>query len=342
MPGKRVRVTSRDIARAAGVSRSTVSRVLNNAETALISQATRLRVADAATRLGYTPNASARSLRNGRAQSIGLILPSNAHDLVETHAFVQFLVGITEVTDAVHYNLILGSSEFSRSPWQMLQANQADGIIILHPSDDPATFGQLANYASQVVLMNAASPTTPLSWVDVDNVQGARIATEHLIQHGHRRIGFITGRPGSLVARLRLAGYRDALASAGIEFDSTLVVTAAVPLRPPQGYAAMQSLLDRRPTPTAVFCYRDLLAYGVIRAVLDRGMHVPSDIVVVGFDDEPSSAYQPTPLTTVHADFQAKGRIAAETLMELLSGKSTPPIRQILPTTLIVRASSED
>lgn len=340
MPEKRVRVTSHDIARMAGVSRSTVSRVLNNVESALISPATRTRVLEAATQLGYTPNASARSLRNGHAQSIGLILPSDAHYLVGTHAFVQFLVGITEVTDAMEYSLIIGSSTFSASPWQMLQANQADGIVILHPSDDPTMFEHLAPYTNQVVLMNAAPPMTSLSWVDVDNLQGARAAAEHLIRQGHQRIGFLTGRPGSLVAGLRFAGYREALATAGIEFDPTLVITAEEPLLPPEGYTALQRLLDLSPRPSAVFCYRDLLAYGVVRAALDRGMHVPTDLAVVGFDDEPSSAYQPTPLTTVHADFQAKGRIAAETLMALLSGKGISPIQHMLPATLIVRASS--
>ncbi len=340
MVQKPKRLTSHDVAAAAGVSRSTVSRVLNGASLDLISPETRARVLRFTAELGYVPHAAARQLRLGRSRGIGLLLPSLTHHLASTHAFAEFLSGIAEVTDAAGYSIVLVSAGSPRLAFQAVRTGQVDGVLVMHPLEgDPLVRGVL-QMGSSVVLMNQPPDGLTVSWADVDNFGGVRDAMRHLLERGHRRIGYISGRPGSIVARLRMSGYRDALIAHGLEPSDALIVTVSEPMLPPQGRAAMVELLSRPEPPTAVLCYRDQLAFGALRAVEESGRRVPRDVAVVGFDDEPMSAYERPPLTTIRADFRAKGHAAASILIDLVEGRATGPTRVMLPTELVIRESS--
>lgn len=344
MSKSRPNCTSLDIARAAGTSRATVSRVLNGTNGHIaISEETRARVLRVAAEMGYAPNAAARQLRMRRAQAIGLILPPSRYrrpGQPGTFGLAQFLGGIIDAGDSTEYNIMLAPGTSPERAVQMLHGKQVDGLLVIHPLEtDPYIRGLLAAGAP-VVSMCQMPAEVPVSWVDFDNVGGARAAVLHLAQRGHRRIAFICGMAGTMVSSLRIRGYREALDLAGICFQEDLVVSAPEPTRTPQGAAALRQLLRLPEPPTAVFCYRDQLAFGVLLAAREAGLRVPQDLAVVGFDDDPASAHQDPPLTTVRADFFGAGREAAMLLIDLIEERTPGPASKLLPTELIVRGST--
>ena len=334
------RVTSLDVARAAGVSRSTVSRILNGVASDMVSEETRARVIRLAAELGYVPNAAARQLRLQRARALGLLLPSIAHDLTETYAFAQQLAGIAEGISADGYSFILCPAISTVQALAMFQTTRIDGALVMHPRVDDPTVAALLAAKAPVVLMNQVPDATGLSWVDIDNLGGARAATRHLIERGHRRIGFIAGRGDYVVTHLRLQGYQEALAASGIAASPNDVALVPEPVLGPEGAAAVHQLLQQPRPPTAFFCAGDVLAVGAMRAVEEAGLRVPDDVALIGFDDEPTSAFQRPPLSTVAAPFRAKGRAAARALIELIEGEQSTHVRLSLPVEVVARGSS--
>ncbi len=257
-----------------------------------------------------------------------------------THAFAQFLNSITEVSDKAGYSLLVSPASSPERTVQMFRNRQIDGVLITHPRELDACLDELLRNGAPVVLMNQPMNGREVNWVDFDNVGATRAAVQHLIERDHRRIGCITSEPGFMVAALRLRGYREALERNGLQVRSEFVVSARGPLLASQGAEAMKQLLAFPEPPTAVMCYRDQLAFGALRAIEEAGLRVPGDIAVVGFDDDPASAYQHPPLTTVRADFRATGRAAASMLIDLIEGRGSRGSNVLLPTELIVRQSS--
>jgi DNA-binding LacI/PurR family transcriptional regulator len=333
------RPTSADVAAMAGVSRTTVSFVLNHRADVKIPAGTRQRVVDAATQLGYQPNASARQLAGGRSHVLALVLHQSPEQVASDAVLAETLRGLSAAARAGGFRvmvelLVPEGPETSYS--SLLRAQHADGLIVSGPRSDDPSLQELVRDGFPVVLQGSFPDISILS-VDVDNVAGARGAVEHLLSLGHRRIACITNAPlVYTAAQERLAGYKAALAAAGIAYDPVLVAEADFDA--PSGHTAMAELLART-TFDAAFIASDVVALGAIGALRQAGRRVPDDVSIVGFDDIPLAAYFDPPLTTVRLPAFELGQAAGRALLERLADRANPH-RTLLPTELIVRGST--
>lgn len=335
----RKQATSRDVAKLAGVSRTTVSFVLNDVPGVKITEETRQRVLEAARDLDYYPTAAARSLASGRTQRIGLIL-GEAHDRLAADAFLPvFLQGVTASVHRRGYLLMIQLPEDvpSREAYlRLIREQQVDGLILSGPRSDDPLLNELANEQFPLIL-HGRVPGSGFPYVDVDNRAGAYQAVTHLIKLGHRRIGFISNAPLSYSgAEDRYAGYRQALAEHSIELDDSLVRWGA--FLPETGQSAMEGLLSLPERPTAVFGASDVVAIGAMSAIQGAGLSVPGDVAVVGFDDIFLAAHTHPQLTTVRVPAYRLGWTAAEILIGLIEGAEDKS-SVALETELVIRAS---
>ena len=336
-------VTSRDVAERAGVSRTTVSFVLNDVEGTKISDETRQRVLAAAKELGYVPHAAAQVLAGQRTRTIGLAFPRAPHHL-PTHFFLlQVMDGLLRVVQQHGLRLLIDSPDDGRSArsyLNLVRAKRIDGLIMLDPRSDDRALRGLAEDGFPLVLIGDL-PGGDISSVDVDNRAAARNAVEHLLSCGHRRIACITNAPLSsyTATEERLLGYRDALEAAGIAYDDALIRYGAY--TPQSGFNCMTGLLnDVRLLPTAAFVASDVVAFGAMSAIQRRDLRVPEDIALVGFDDVPLARFVNPALTTVRLPATEQGRLAGKLLLELILNQLEVSRRILLDTELIVRASS--
>ncbi|GAB4531519.1 MAG: LacI family DNA-binding transcriptional regulator [Anaerolineae bacterium] len=334
------RVTSRDVAKRAGVSRTTVSFVLNDVTGVNISQETRQRVLQAAQELGYVPDAAARSLASRRAYTLGLVLVRNQSHIAADAFLPQVIHGLTDSTRQAGFHLLLEPVEDVRHPdayIHLVRAKHIDGIVLSGPRSDDEQLPVLVNEGFPVVLLGQL-PGNPACFVDVDNRSAAREAVEHLIQLGHQCIGCITNAPLQYTGSAdRLAGYRDALQSAGIPYQERLVRYGD--FVPESGYQAACSLLRETPPPTALFVASDVVAFGAMAAIREYGLSIPDDVALVGFDDVPLARYMDPPLTTVRLPATELGSQAGQMIIKLIQDGEVGVRNVILETELIVRAS---
>jgi LacI family transcriptional regulator len=335
------RATAREVAELAGVSRTTVSFVLNNIPGMRISEETRQRVLEAARQLNYHPDATARRMVSGRTNVIGFVLRQSPDQAFADQFLPQVLGGLGQAAAAQGYRILLEPippENHTGAYAQLIRERHVDGIVLSGPRFDDRDLLSAQAEGAPVVLIGHL-PNTNLSFVDVDNVDGARRATEHLLGLGHRRVALITNAPLAYTASAdRLAGYRQALKAAGLSFDESLVRYGA--FTPQSGEAAMMGLLSVTPRPTAVFVASDAVALGALQAIRRRGLRVPHDIALVGFDDIPLAGFIDPPLTTVRLPAAGLGWGAADLLIRLITAEET--IRNpnvILETELVVRAS---
>jgi len=335
------RVTSQDVANRAGVSRTTVSLVLNNVKEAQISDETRKKVLQAASELDYHPDASARRLVQGRSQVIGFVERHSPFQNFADAFMAEVLRGLHEVARQHHYHILFEPTSEKRNAendfLQLIRERHADGIVLSGPRfDDQQFFRQLADNAP--IVLQGRLPGCQIPSVDVDNVGGARLATEHLLGLGHRRIGMITNGPLAYTAAAdRRSGYLSALRDSGIESEPGMIQTGA--FSPESGYHAMQRLLDQVPQLEAVFVASDVVAIGAIEAARQADLRIPEDLAVVGFDDIPWSAYINPPLTTVRLPAYSLGWKAGYLLIQLLNQEEIEETTLLLETQLIVRES---
>lgn len=334
------RLTSADVAIEAGVSRTTVSFVMNDRTDVQIPDETRRRVLSAAERLGYHPNAPARQLAGGLSHIIALVKRQTAEQVAGDAVLPETLRGLAAAARSGGSRVmveLLAPDESDSTYASLLRAQHADGLIISGPrTDDPSLIDLLRD--DFPIVLQGHLPGLPVCSVDVDNIAGARGAVEHLLSLGHRRIACITN--ASLVhtaAQERLQGYREALEAADVPFRAELVAEAAFDA--PSGHAAMAELLGRGVEFDAAFVASDVVALGAIGALREIGRRVPNEVSVVGFDDIPLSAYFDPPLTTVRLPAYELGRAAGRALLDLIAGQAIPG-RTLLPTELIVRAST--
>lgn len=331
MTAPKARVTIKDVARRAGVSVATVSKVINSRYG--VAEDTGARVRAVIDELGYETSLVAQSLRSRRTSVIAIL----AYDLEPFST--QLLKGAAEALHDSGYELVVYSAGgLARDPegWERRYLSRvagtlADGVILITPS----TVGPHAG--APVV---AVDPHTGLAvpTVDSDNLNGAKLATNHLIGLGHRRIGFIAGRSELESARLREEGYRQAIEAAGIEFDPGLVAMGEY--RCDASVHPALRLLQLPDRPTAIFAANDLSAIGVMRAAASMGLEVPKDLSVVGFDNIPESALTTPPLTTIDQFIHRLGYRAIRMLLSLIEGKSRVETRITLPTELVVRQTT--
>lgn len=334
------RVTSKDVAEKAGVSRTTVSLVLNNVRGIQISAETRQRVIDAANELGYVPDATAQALASRRAKAIGLVMTRSPHHIASDTFLPQIMGGMMEVVKDHKLRMLLEYVESEHQDYAYLElarAKHIDGMILLTPRLDDAGLKKLEQVDVPTVLMGEIEGSNLYS-VDVDNQQAAQNAVQYLLELGHTRIACITNAPPTYTsAPYRVHGYRDALLKAGIYPDDDLIRYAD--FTPESGYDQMKSLLASKKNFTAVFIASDNVAIGGKAALREAGMQIPEDISLVGFDDIPWAQFADPPLTTVHLQAAELARRACLVLMDLLKGREPETKRQIIDTQLVVRKS---
>ncbi len=333
------RPTSADVAIAAGVSRTTVSFVLNDRADVKIPAATRERVFAAADRLGYHPHASARRLAGGRSHIVALVLRQSPEQIAGDAVLAETLRGFVAAARTEGFRVMvepLAPDGPYATYTALLRAQHADGLVISGPRVDDPSLLELVRDGFPIILQGSL-PDVSVPSVDVDNVAGARGAVEHLIALGHRRIACITNAPlVYTAAQERLAGYRAALSGAGLPIDETLIREAAFDA--PSGHAAMARLLAAT-TFDAAFVASDVVALGAIGALRANGLRVPDDVSIVGFDDIPLAGYFDPPLTTVRLPAFELGQAAGRALLERIADRAVPA-RTLLQTELIVRAST--
>jgi len=338
MPKKQA--TSQDVADLAGVSRTTVSFVLNNVPGMKISEETRQRVIEAARQLNYYPASAARTLASGKTRRIGLVLCEQRDHLIADAFLLAFLRGVNDLANQQGYRVVFqgAGDEIGKISYVgLLREQHVDGLIISAPRSDDLHLSRLHEEGYPLVL-HGRLPDRALPFVDVDNVSGARKAVMHLVELGHHRIGLITNAPLSYTsAQDRLAGYRQALQEAGLPFDDELVRYGE--FSPESGRRAMESLLALSSPPGAVFVASDVVALGAMTAVRERGMHIPRDVALVGFDDIFLAAYVSPPLTTVRLPAYGLGWAASDMLIRLISEDEPLERQMLLESELVIRQS---
>lgn len=328
--------TLEEVARHSGVSRSTVSRVINNDPH--VSEETRQKVLQAIAELDYHPNAVARSLAAGHTQIIGLVIPTAVAMLFSDPYFPRLIQGVAAACNASDYSVMLwiGEPEYERRTiHRHLNSGLLDGIIVASAvRDDPVVSALHQSGLPFVMVGRPEDPT--ISYVDVDNVHGAREAVLHLLRQGYRRIATITGPLNTAAALDRLEGYRMALQSRGIAVDEALI--AEGDFTEEGGALAVQQLLPHRPD--ALFCASDTMAQGAMRTIRAAGLRIPQEMAIVGYDDMPFAPNLEPPLTTVRQPIERMGQEAVALLLDLLAHPDDGPHHLVLPTELIIRAST--
>ncbi len=336
-PTRRIAPTLEAVAAAAGVSRSTVSRVVNGSNR--VSPVVAATVLDAIARLNYVPNRAARSLANSRTMAIALVIPEDTTRFFGDPFFAEVVKGITEALESSDYvlNLLIASpSAPSEKTMRYLLGGNVDGaIVVSHHSGDE--FFTTLDASLPVVF--GGRPFQPEqhtnNFVDVDNAAGAALGTGHLIDSGRRRIGIVTGPPDMQAALDRTEGWHSAMRAAGLRDD--LVAQGDFTLA--SGGDAMRRLLELDPDLDAVFVASDLMAQGAVNVLIEQGRSVPRDVAVVGFDNSSAAINGAVRLTTVNQPSRQMGAAMASMLLALLRGEDVPR-RRLLDTTLVVRESA--
>jgi DNA-binding LacI/PurR family transcriptional regulator len=329
--------TSADVAARAGVSRTTVSFVINGRTDRQISSETWRRVEDAAHELGYHPHGAARQLAAGTSLTLGLVLRQSAEQVAADALLAGTLWGLAGAARESGYRVLVEPLAPGDGRYRdLVRSRSVDGLVVSGPRTDDDDLAALVREGFPIVLQGSR-PDLEAPSVDVDNGAGARAAVEHLIALGHRRIGCVTNAPLAYTAAAeRLAGWREALVAADIEADDDLVAEGAFDAA--SGHQAMAELLRRGPL-TAVFVASDVVAFGALRALRDARRRVPEDVSVVGFDDIPLAEHFDPPLTTVRLPAHALGAAAGRALIERIAGRPVD-LRRLLPTELVIRDST--
>ncbi|GAB4048301.1 LacI family DNA-binding transcriptional regulator [Catellatospora paridis] len=330
------RPTLEAVARLAGVSRATVSRVVNGSPK--VAEPIRSAVRRAVEELGYIPNAAARSLVTQRTDSIALVLPESASRVFSDDPFFPSIIhGVSQELDAADKQLVLMMTN-TVAGYERVEryttARHVDGVLFASTHGVDPLPGQLARLGVPVVVTGRPLGRSAVPYVDVDHVGGVRAAVRHLLETGHSRIATIAG-PQDMVAGIdRLAGYR-----AELRGSDRRSIVAVGDFTRESGATAMRQLLEDDPLLDAVFVASDLMAHGAITTLRELGRRIPEDVAVVGFDDFDISRYTDPPLTTVRQPILELGRELARQLLRVIAGEEVPAA-VVLPTELVVRASA--
>ena len=323
-----MRVSIKDIAQAAGVSHSTVSRALSGSP--LVKTETKARIKRLAQEMGYTPDAIARSLVTRHTRTVGVVVTTITDPFV-----AEVVQGIEDTALENDYSVILASSagepDREVAAVEMLRAKRVDGVMVTSSRVGALYLEHLERIGVPVVLINNHNEQSGRYTfsVSVDNQHGGHLATRHLIERGHRRIAYISGTIDQSDSAGRLEGYRQALEENDIPFDPTLVVPGNGRLD--GGERALHALISLDSPPTAVFCYNDMTAIGLMSAIRQAGLSMPEHLAVVGFDDIPLATYVCPPLTTVAQPQRDMGRQAMNMALALMAaGDSIAPFSDIV------------
>ena len=335
--GRSAKPTINDVARLAGVSKKTVSRVINRSP--LLNEDTRERVEKVIRELGYVPNPQARALALRRNFLIGLI-----HDNPNAQMVLNMQQGILEALQGTEFEMIVRPVDRT-SPMMLedirhlLERQRLFGVVILPPISENDALAKLCDEVGcRYVRMGSAQLDDNDHMVASNDREAVREATQYLIQHGHRLIALIEGPDGFRSARERRQGFEDALSAAGLELPRSMIARGNYTFE--TGVSAANRLLDLNPRPTAIFASNDEMAAGVVFAARERGIAIPDELSLIGFDDTPIAAHIWPPLTTVRWPIVSMARAAAlKLLADVVGGKSAGPQPSELPSMLVKRAS---
>src|SRR4051794_33863029 len=329
-----MRVTIREVARAAGVSVATVSRVLN--ESGPVAGETRDRIRRVAGEMRYIPNGAARSLSMRRTGTLGVLLPDLYGEF-----FSEVIRGLDQAAQRARFHLLLSSSHNNRHDIEAaLQAmrGRVDGLVVMSPHIDVDVLADNLPESLPAVMLTTPQSTSEFDTLSVDNFGGARAMVAHLAEHGHRRIAMVRGPEPNHDARERLRGYRAALAEAGIAPDAALEVEGD--FTEEAGFRAVRRLLALEPRPTAIFAANDSTAIGAMSALRDAGIAIPGAVAVAGFDDIPIARYVTPALSSVRVSINDLGARAMEQLVRAVEQENRHErAHQVLATTLVIRDS---
>ncbi len=334
------RSTSQDVAKLAGVSRTTVSFVLNQIEGVSISAATRKKVLSAAKKLNYHPNSAGRKLVSGRSDTLGLVLYQSPEQVFADAFLPRVILGVEQAAMQLGFHVLLkqvGPDE-KDGYMRLINENHVDGIILSGPRQDDKEIVRLHREGVPVMLLGQM-PDAKLPFVDINAVSGAETAVGHLLGLGHTRIAMITNAPLFYTsARQRKSGYTRALHRAGLKADPSLIKQGNY--TPASGFHAMQELLSHPVRPTAVFVASDVVAMGAILAAKRAGLRIPQDIAIIGFDDIPLAEYFDPPLTTIRLPAFGLGLAAAERVIQLIQNQPLKEKEILMDTELVIREST--
>ncbi len=322
-----------------GVSQATVSYVLNAHPNARVSDATRQRILEAAAQLHYRPNAIARAMASGRSRTIGVYQPHVIETPLSGMWTAAVMRGIGEALRAREFHLLLYGYHIEEEPSPAVFLDgSVDGLILLAPHTDDRLPQQLADagFPTAIIGGRAVEGTTSVA-LDVDNVAGGRIATEHLIHLGHRRIAHLHGPPDVPNAIDRRRGYEEAMRAHGLRIRPEYLIQSGFSIE--GGHAAACAILNQTERPTALFVANDVAAIGALRACQESNVRVPEEIAVIGYDDAPICQFARPPLTTMRQPAQEMGRAAAEILLAIAEGIPPPEGCRLFTAELVVRAT---
>jgi LacI family transcriptional regulator len=329
------RLTLEKIGEMAGVSRATVSRVINDHPG--VRPQVRKRVLGVIKETGYQPHLAARSLASNRMNLISLVIPTAIQSLFTDPYFPRLIQGISQVCNKNDYTMSLfllhSEDEEERLYPRVLNRGYLDGVILASFDKQDPLIARLENNNMPFIMIGRPDESSHASYVDVNNEAGAYAAVSHLIRRGRKRIATITGRLDMSSGIDRFTGYKNALEERGIPLDENLIVEGH--FNEIEAYNGMLQLLPHKPD--AVFVASDGMAFGALRALRAAKIVIPDEVAVVGFDDLPPSATSDPPLTTVRQPVQRMGELATEMLLDIINEGIEPPRRVILPTELVIR-----
>lgn len=329
--------TIKDIAKAAGVSVSTVSHVLN--EYGDISEDTEQRVREVMKELNYHPSALARRLVRKRSYILQLLLFSV--EGLKHPFFYEVICGISAETEKAGYDLVLSIKDVRDKRWRdslkRCYESRSEGIFVMGTLPGPEVLEEIESSQMPALFIDIPFESRRATYVTSDNIGGAMTATGHLISLGHTSIGLINGHVASSISKQRLLGYKQALEMHGIPFEGGLVRPGDFTEEGAREVTA--GLLDDYPNMTAVFAGSDLMAIGAMKAIREAGLRIPDDIAVIGFDGIESASYVRPALSTVKQEGEVMGRKAARELLKLIRYPDRKPCKQVLSTELVIRES---
>lgn len=333
-------VTIKDVAKRAGVSPSTVSRVLSNHPR--ISRETVAKVKRIMEEMGYHSNIMARSLVSNKTFTLGMILPRPAEELFQNHFFAENIRGITTQASRNGYDVLMtsGSSENDEieAITRLVKGRRVDGIILLQSRKNDPIVQFLQEHKFPYVLIGKSEDVPEAYCVDNDNVQAAYDATSHLISQGHERIGFVSGPPNLTVSSDRLAGYCQAMEQHKLPMNPEWIVE--VEFLQESGYRAMSFFMNQPERPTALVVIDDSVAFGVMRGLTELGFRVPEDLALISFNNIYLSELSSPPLSSVDIGIYQLGYMASQLLIRLIQNEAVQPNRMIVPHRLVIREST--
>lgn len=333
-------LTQEQIAELSRVSQATVSRVLRGDPR--VNEELRQRVLEVIRQHGYVPDARAQSLRSQRTGTLGLVVHRSPKQLARDPFFSALIAAIIEFAGEGGYHLCVDAARAVQSRRaiyeDLLRTRRVDGLILVEPQTQDERMPRLLEEGFPFVLIGRYEPTDAVYSVDNDNIGAGYMATQHLLGKGHRRIAYISGPRGIFVCEDRWQGYRRALEEAGLAYAPELVAWGD--FSEAHGYRSMSRLLGLPDPPTAVVAVDDLVAIGALRAAKERGVAIPQQVAVIGFNDSPFCQYVEPPLSSVAVDIRALAHLATQVLIDLIEEREVSQRRHIVPCHLVERAST--